>query len=271
MQVCTLTWMANTPRERTLLFAVSRDISEHKQAESEIRQLNTSLEKRVAERTVELVQSNDKLTRAKEELRTRSDQVQKHRDVLLELAHSDKSDFKRALQKICSLSAATLNVARVSYWSVEESDSAISCEVLYLRDTDGFDSEFKGSRLGFADYPTYFEDLAANRPIVANHVVTHPPRPPWRQITSTPLAFLRCSTRRFGNALKVSGCFATNISALLATGRRRKSTLSQRSARWCHSPWKNLVERARKSSCAKARPACAKARNASAQRSASFH
>ena len=161
-------------RQRTLLFAVSREISERKRAESEIRQLNESLETRVAERTIELVQSNEQLKRVQEELRKRSDQVQKHRDVLLELAHSDKSDLHRALQRICSISAGTLNVARVSYWSVRENESAISCDVLYLRDIERFDGQSKGSRIGFAEYPAYFEELAANRPIVANQVLRHP-------------------------------------------------------------------------------------------------
>ena len=151
-----------------------RTLEERKRAESEIRQLNASLEKRVAERTIELVRSNDQLKRAEEELRKRGEQVQKHRDVLLELARSDKSDLEKALQKICSLSAATLEVARVSYWSLQENNSAIACEVLYLRNAESSDEQFKGARLGFSDCPAYFEALAAKRPIVADRVLTHP-------------------------------------------------------------------------------------------------
>jgi PAS domain S-box-containing protein len=152
-----------------------RTREERKRAESEIRQLNASLEKRVAERTIELVRSNDQLKRAEEQLRKHGEQVQIHRDVLLELARSDKSDLEKALQKICSLSAATLEVARVSYWSLQENNSTIVCEVLYLRNAESCDEQFKGARLGYSDCPAYFEALAANRPIVADRVLTHPP------------------------------------------------------------------------------------------------
>ena len=183
--------------KRTVLSMVYRDISNRKLAEDEIRRLNTSLEKRVTERTIELVRSNDQLKRAEEALRKRSEQMQKHRDVLLELAQSNKSDLERALQKICSVSAATLEVARVSYWSVQEDDSAISCEVLYLRNTDSFDLQFKGRRLVFAEYPAYFD--AAKRTIVANQVLSHP-----------------------------AASFVTNMLALLETGRQRKLTLFRR-------------------------------------------
>jgi PAS domain S-box-containing protein len=151
-----------------------RTLEERKRAESEILQLNASLEKRVAARTLELVGSNDQLKRAEEELRKHGEQVQKHRDVLLELAHSNKADFEKTLQKICSVSAATLEVARVSYWSLQENNSAISCEVLYLRDTESFDEQLKGARLGLSDCPAYFEALASKRPIVADHVLRRP-------------------------------------------------------------------------------------------------
>jgi PAS domain S-box-containing protein len=151
-----------------------RTREERKRAESEIRQLNASLEKRVTERTIELVRSNDQLKRAEEQLRKRGEQVQIHRDVLLELARSDKSDLEKALQKICSQSAATLEVARVSYWSLQENNSAISCEVLYLCNAGSCDAQFKGTRLGFSDCPAYFEALATKRPIIADRVLRHP-------------------------------------------------------------------------------------------------
>jgi PAS domain S-box-containing protein len=154
--------------------AALRTLEERKRAESEIRQLNASLEKRVVERTIELVRSNDQLKRAEEQLRKRGEQVQRHRDVLLELARSDKSDLGKALQKICSLSAATLEVARVSYWSLRQNGPVIACEVLYLRDTGSCDEQFKGTQLGFSDCPAYFEALASKRPIVADRVLTHP-------------------------------------------------------------------------------------------------
>jgi PAS domain S-box-containing protein len=151
-----------------------RTREERKRAESEIRQLNASLEKRVAERTIELVRSNEQLKQAEEQLRQHGEQVQIHRDVLLVLARSDKSDLEKALRKICSLSAATLEVERVSYWSLQENNSAIGCEVLYLRSAESCDQQFKGARLGLSDCPAYFEALATKRPIVADRVLMNP-------------------------------------------------------------------------------------------------
>ncbi len=150
-----------------------RTREERERAEREVRQLNASLEKRVDERTIELLRSNEQLRRAEERLRRHGEEVEIHRDVLLELAHSDKSNFGKAIEKICSLSAATLDVARVSYWSLQENDSAIACELLYLRDAGGVDERFKGRRLAGLDCPAYFAALTSKRPVVADHVLTH--------------------------------------------------------------------------------------------------
>src|SRR5260370_2197155 len=154
--------------------AALRTLEERKRAENEIRQLNASLEKRVVAGTIELVRSTDQLKRAEEQLRKRGEQVQKHRDVLLELARSDKSDLAKALQKICSRSAATLEVARVSYWSLRQNGAVIACEVLYLLDAESCDEQFKGTQLCFSDCPAYFEALASKQPIIADRVWRHP-------------------------------------------------------------------------------------------------
>src|SRR5260221_11612149 len=57
--------------------AALRPLEEPKRAESGVRQLNASLEKRVVGRTIELLRSNDQLKRATEQLRKHSEQGQK--------------------------------------------------------------------------------------------------------------------------------------------------------------------------------------------------
>jgi PAS domain S-box-containing protein len=151
-----------------------RTQEQRKKAENEVLQLNASLEKRVVERTIELVRSNDQLKKAQAQLRKGREQVQKHRDVLLGLARSDKSDLAEALETICSHSATTLEVARVSYWSLQDNGSAIVGEVLYLRDTHSCAEQFQGTRLGFSDCPAYFQALASKQPIVADQACWHP-------------------------------------------------------------------------------------------------
>jgi PAS domain S-box-containing protein len=106
--------------------------------------------------------------RTEQDLRRRTEQVQKHRDVLLELAQADKSDLLRALGKICSRAAATMDVARVSYWSLADNGNAIVCELLH-----GDTGKARGARLSVGDAPEYFAALGAKRPIVADDVGTH--------------------------------------------------------------------------------------------------
>ncbi len=160
--------------QRTLLFTVSRDISDRKKAEREILELNTSLEQRVFQRTSDLLRANQQLKRAETELRTRAAQMQKHRDVLLDLARSDKSDLAQSLEKICSLAAATMEVARVSYWPLAENGQALICELLYIGESQSVEQQARGICLSASDCPAYFEALAARRPFVADRVLENP-------------------------------------------------------------------------------------------------
>src|SRR6185295_16576042 len=107
-------------------------------------------------------------------LRQRNEQIQRHRNVLLELARANKTDFADALLKIFSRSAATLDVARVSYWALTENSSALVCEALYSLSEKKTDETFKGARVAHADCPAYFEALGAKLPIVADDVLAHP-------------------------------------------------------------------------------------------------
>lgn len=117
---------------------------------------------------------NTEHKRIEEALRRRGEQMQKHRDVLLQLARADKSDFNRALRTITSHAAGTLEIARVSYWSLRENDAALVCELL-LRHPGGEVVEgFAGTRLSAEESPAYFAALALKRPIVAADVATHP-------------------------------------------------------------------------------------------------
>jgi PAS domain S-box-containing protein len=117
---------------------------------------------------------NTEHKRIEADLRRRSEQMQKHRDVLLKLARSDKSDFDRALRTITSLAATTLEIARISYWSLQENDTALVCELLHLSASESVDENFTGTRLSAADSPAYFTALALKKPISAGDVSTHP-------------------------------------------------------------------------------------------------
>lgn len=117
---------------------------------------------------------NTEHKRIEETLRRRGEQVQKHRDVLLQLARSDKSDFARALRTITSLSATTMGVARVSYWSIQEGGTALVCELFHDGKQGASDDGIRGTRLSADNAPAYFDALELKRPIVANDVLSHP-------------------------------------------------------------------------------------------------
>ncbi|MDX2213673.1 MAG: GAF domain-containing protein [Oculatellaceae cyanobacterium bins.114] len=63
-----LEYVATTHGLKDYLLLVLRDVTQHKQAEAEIRRLNTELEQRVAERTAELRRANEELQKREEQL-----------------------------------------------------------------------------------------------------------------------------------------------------------------------------------------------------------
>jgi PAS domain S-box-containing protein len=94
--------------------------------------------------------------------------IRRHRDVLLELAALDKSDRRRALERILAADSGTLGVERVSYWAIVGAGKAIECQASHLLSSNGPDAAFVGQRLNASDYPVYFAAVLANRPVVAN-------------------------------------------------------------------------------------------------------
>lgn len=137
-----------------VLQANVRDISERKLAEENIHLLNHNLELRIAART---------------------EQLRFQRDVLVELARNDKSDFDAALLDILRAAAVTLEVERAGYWDLDESGDWIELKQLFIRSRSAVDSEAAGMRLRRADYPEYFAaTLQQRRTLVADNAYAHP-------------------------------------------------------------------------------------------------
>jgi len=67
-----------------------------------------------------------------------------------------------------------MDIARVSYWSLQENDSALVCELLYLNAAETVDETLKGTRISATGSPTYFTALATKRPIAASDAHAHP-------------------------------------------------------------------------------------------------
>jgi|GEM_PF-1737578 len=106
---------------------------------------------------------------AEEQLRGNTAMLALHQSVLLQVAAMEKSDFHSAIRNIVTTDARTLNVQRVSFWTLEPAGRAIVCRVLY----DGGNGSFsEGARLEAERYPAYFAALQAEGLIVAHDAWT---------------------------------------------------------------------------------------------------
>jgi hypothetical protein len=150
-------------------------------------------------------------------------------------------------------------VARVSYWSLQENDSAIACELLYLRDSESVDEQFKGNRLAASDCPAYFAALTSKRRVVADHALTYPAT---SGLGKTYLQLLGISSMLdapvWVGGAKLLAFFVTNIPVPPGSGPQKRSTSFRRLQPWLRWRWKNRVERSRSISCARAKNASAR-------------
>jgi PAS domain S-box-containing protein len=135
-------------RDRTLLFGVSRDISEHKRAESEIRKVNATLETRVAERTIELVRSNDQLKRAAEQLRASERRLR---------------ESEARLSTAFRASPALITISRLSDEKyIEVNDAFVRWYGLHREDIIGHDTKELDTWLNPEDRAKFWANLRSN-------------------------------------------------------------------------------------------------------------
>lgn len=91
---------------------------------------------------------------------------------LYRIASLGYQTFPLRLREITRLDATTLDVARVSFWSLKTSGSeAIHCEELYLLREDRHES---GTVLMGREFPRYFKALKSGQPIAADDAHNDP-------------------------------------------------------------------------------------------------
>ena len=90
---------------------------------------------------------------------------------LYRIASLGYQPFPLRLREITRLDATTLDVARVSFWSLKTSPEAIHCEELYRLREDRHES---GSMLTAREFPRYFKALKTGQPIAADDAHNDP-------------------------------------------------------------------------------------------------
>lgn len=107
-------------------------------------------------------------------LEKRTERLRRQRDVLMDLAQLDKTDFERALTAILRAAATTLKVERVSFWSFSEDYRSLECRQLFLRSRDAVNPAAGGTRLLATDYGEYFRAIREEQTLIAPDAIVHP-------------------------------------------------------------------------------------------------
>lgn len=94
--------------------------------------------------------------------RSRVARLQRQQAALLDWAKVDYFDSQQAFRRAVELSAATLDVERVSIWMFNEERTAIHCRELFNLSTGRHEH---GASLTAGDFPAYFKALESNRTV----------------------------------------------------------------------------------------------------------
>ena len=146
---------------------------------SELEKLNAHLEDRVQKRTQMLEKSS-------EILRQRGKRAVAQRAAIAQIA-LDKpivdGDGHCALHRIASLSAATMDVARVGIWKLTDDDSKLRCLLIYdsVRKTGE-----EGDILSPRDFPRFLQALMEEGHVHARDAMTDPRTSEWATVHLVP-------------------------------------------------------------------------------------
>lgn len=108
------------------------------------------------------------------ELQQRSAQIRLHRDVLLDLAQTEKHDLDAALELILAAAGRTLQTELTSYWDLNPEKTAITCRKLFRLSSGTFDDAVTGAVLEAQAVPNYFAAILEKHPLAADDALTHP-------------------------------------------------------------------------------------------------
>ncbi|MDI6448474.1 ATP-binding protein [Anaerobaca lacustris] len=161
-----------------LIEAFNEMLEQIEQRDSVLVRANEQLEARVAERTVELTATNEKLTReiafrkrAEQVLKQRAERIVHHQKTLVKLSKRSNDDLASMICTTTEEAAATLAIDRVSVWFFDEARTYMVCEDLFRRDQNVHES---GAQIATGECPSYFQAIENSRIVAANDARNDP-------------------------------------------------------------------------------------------------
>jgi two-component system sensor histidine kinase/response regulator len=157
--------------------------------------------------------------RAEQALTASADKLRNHNLVLTQLAKNQvlyQGDLKAALRNITEVAAKNIEVERVSIWLYDETRTQIQCLDLFEKSSNRHSD---GGSLVAADYPSYFQALEQDQPIVATDAHTDSRTKEFSESYLTPLGI----TAMLDTPVKLEG-MTVGVLCLEHTGTTRDWT-----------------------------------------------